>query len=304
MKKFLLKFTFFALLSASYFTFLVIGSEYLIKQRKDLLLKLNPDIEIVFAGNSTVECSVDDNLVAGSVNIAQSGEAYLYSYAKIKALCKVNKQIKTVFLGFSYGDLLIEKEESWLYSDEFIIEKIQYYNYLLDAPEKRFLMKNNPKAYLKGLVKSVFNNLISVLKSYAKESSGSKLTNFGGYKFLVRDKLGADPGEDVGNQAAIQKSYQQEKYVKMISELCRENSIRLVLFNTPKHRSYYENVGEEILQIWWDTRIYLERDSLVDLSTYALPDSCFGDFSHLNYRGAEEFSRHLNEILYPKTKED
>jgi len=300
MKKLLLKFTLFALVIAIYLTVLVTGSEYLIKQRKDLLLKLNTDVELVFTGNSTVECAVDDNLVSGSVNIAQSGEAYLYSYSKIKALIEVNKQINTVFLGFSYGDILLDKEESWLYSDEFIIEKIQYYNYLLDTPEKSSIIRNNPKAYFKGLIKSVFNNLISVLKSYSQESSGSKLTNFGGYKYLIRDKLGADPGKDAGNQAAIQKSYQQEKYLKMISELCRENSIRLILFNTPKHKSYYEDVNEDILQIWYDTRNLLERDSLLDLSTYELPDSCFGDLSHLNYKGADQFSRYLNDLINPE----
>ena len=133
-------------------------------------------------------------------------------------------------------------------------------------------MSKNPQAYFKGLTKSVFNNMVSISKSYNQTSSANKLTNFGGYKYLVRDRLEADPGEDFKNETAISKSYQQEKYLKMISELCREHSISLVLFNTPKHRSYYENVEEEILKIWYDTRNSLDRDSLLDLSTYALPE--------------------------------
>ena len=120
-------------------------------------------------------------------------------------------------------------------------------------------MRKNPKAYFKGLTKSVFNNLIATLKSYAQKSYSHKLTNFGGYKYLVRDRLGADPGEDFNNEVTIQKSYQQEKYLKMISDLCREHSIKLVLFNTPKHRSYYENVNKDILQIWYDTRNSLRQ---------------------------------------------
>lgn len=299
MKKFLIKLTLFALIIAAFITGLVVVSDFTIKQRKDILLRLSNDIDIVFAGNSTVECAVDDNLISSSVNIAQSGEAYLYSYSKIKALIEVNEQIKTLFLGFSYGDLLIDKEESWLFSDEFIIEKVQYYNYMLDAPEKDLIMSKNPKAYFKGLTKSVFNSLISISKSYSHSTSDRKLTNFGGYKYLVRDRLEADPGVDLKNETAVEKSYQQEKYLKMISELCREHSINLVLFNTPKHRSYNENVDEGIIQIWNDTRNSLGRDSLLDLSTYELPDSCFGDMSHLNYRGARVFSKYLNEILNP-----
>ena len=146
MKKFLIKLILFALIISSFTTGVVIVSDYTIKQRKDILLKLSNDIDIVFAGNSTVECAVDDNLIASSVNIAQSGEAYLYSYFKIKALIEVNEQIKTVFLGFSYADLLMDKEESWLYSDEFMIEKVQYYNYLLDTPEKKFYNEKKSKS--------------------------------------------------------------------------------------------------------------------------------------------------------------
>lgn len=299
MKKFLIKLILFALIIAAFITGLVVVSDFTIKQRKDILLRLSNDIDIVFSGNSTVECAVDDNLISSSVNIAQSGEAYLYSYSKIKALIEVNEQIKTLFLGFSYGDLLMEKEESWLFNDEFIIEKIQYYNYLLDAPEKDLIMSKNPKAYFKGLTKSVFNSLISISKSYTQSASSHKLTNFGGYKYLVRDRLEADPGVDLKNETVIEKSCQQEKYLKMISELCQEHSIKLVLFNTPKHRSYYENVDEDILKIWHDTRNSLKRDSLLDLSTYELPDSCFGDLSHLNYRGARVFSKYLNELLNP-----
>jgi hypothetical protein len=297
MRKFLIKLILFALIIAAFTTGLVVVSDYLIKQRKPMLLKLGNNIDVVFAGNSAVECAVDDKLIPGSINIAQSGEAYLYSYAKIKALIETNEQIKTLFLGFSYADLQMEKEESWLFNDEFVIEKVQYYNYLLDAPEKDLIMSKNPKAYIKGLAKSVFNNLISILKSYTQSASGHELINFGGYKYLVRDRLEADPGLDFKNETASEKSYQQEKYLKMISDLCLEHSIKLVLLNTPKHRSYYENIEEDILKIWYDTRNSLYRDSLLDLSAYELPDSCFGDLSHLNYRGARVFSHYLNEIM-------
>jgi len=304
MKKFLIKLILFALIIASFTTGLVIVSDYTIKQRKNVLLKLSNDINIVFAGNSTVECSVDDELIEQSINIAQSGEAYLYSYAKIKSLIEANKHISTVFIGFSYGDLLMEKEESWLLSDEFVIEKIQYYNYLLDFSEKALIFKHNPKSYMKGLTKSVYNNFEACLKSFFLEKSNKYIVNFGGYKYLVRDKLQADPGVDLYQKEAVEKSPLQEKYLHMISELCRQHSIKLVLFNTPKHRSYYENVDEDILQIWYDTRNSLDRDSLLDLSTYELPDSCFGDLSHLNYRGARSFSHYLNEILNPNPKEN
>ena len=304
MKKFLYRLGLFALIMTSFIVGIVMVSDYIMKERRTSLLKLSNNTDVVFAGNSTVECAVDDKLIAGSINIAQSGEAYLYSYAKIKALIEVNEQIKTVFLGFSYADLLMDKEESWLRSDEFIVEKVQYYNYLLGTTERNLLIRNNPKAYFKGLTKSVFNNIVSLLISFVQDSTNNKLTNFGGYKFLVRDKLDVDPEGDLKDEVSFDKSFQQEKYLKMISKLCREHSIKLVLFNTPKHRSYYEDVNEDILKIWYDARNSLARDSLLDLATYELPDSCFGDLSHLNYRGAILFSKYLKEIMKPSLNED
>jgi len=262
-------------------------------------LKLSEDKYYVFSGNSAVECSVDDGLIKHSVNIAQSGEAYLYSYSKLKALLNANDHIKTVFISFSYGDLLIEKELSWLFSNEFVVEKIQHYNYLLDLPEKTLILKNNPQAYFLGLTKSIYKNAILVLSNFSTGSPAGKLVNFGGYKYLVRDKLEADPGNYVNQKADFEKSSLQEKYLKMISDLCRQHSVTLVLFNPPKYKSYNKNLDMGIWNLWFEVRNSLPGDSLLDLSGYVLPDSCYGDLSHLNYKGARIFSQYLNEQLNP-----
>jgi len=259
-------------------------------------MTLNYGIRNLFAGNSSVECAVDDRLVKHSVNIAESGEAYLYSYIKIKALLEANKHLEAVFLGYSFADLLFEKEESWLFSDEYIIEKVKSYNYLLESQERKLLLANNPKAFLRGLLKSVFSNFSSALGSNAVPKSAGELVNFGGYKLLVRDKLMVDPGLASDNHPIV-KSPQQEKYLRMISDLCQQHQIRLVLFTTPKHSSYIESLDEENYSLWLDVRNSLPSDSLLDLSGFVLPDSCFGDLSHLNYRGARLFSGYLDTLL-------
>ncbi|MRS03577.1 hypothetical protein EG832_10215 [bacterium] len=273
------------------------SSEYIINHRKDNLLLLNNDIEYVFTGNSAVECAVNDRLVEHSINIAESGEAYLYSYVKLKAIIETNQQISTVFIGYSFADILQEKEESWVYSDEFIVEKVQYYNYLLSPQDRMLLFSKNPGAYTKGLIKSVVNNLSTALRANPEPKSPGQLINFGGYKYLIRDKLKVDPGVDLYNDRPVEKSVQQEYYLTRISDLCRKSSVRLILLTTPKHISYTENLDKINLQLWLDFRKSLAADSLLDLSTFTLPDSCFGDLSHLNYRGAEQFSLYLNELI-------
>lgn len=299
MKRFLSKLFLFAIIVLVLFTGLILSSEYLINHRKDNLLLLNNDIEFVFAGNSAVECAVNDRLVEHSINIAESGEAYLYSYAKLKAVIEANQQISTVFIGYSFADILLEKEETWVFSDEFIIEKVQYYNYLLSPQDRMLLFSKNPGAYAKGLLKSVVNNFSTAFIAGPGPKSPGQIINFGGYKYLIRDKLKIDPGVDLYNDRPVKKSVQQEYYLTKISDLCRENSVRLILLTTPKHISYTENLDKLNLKLWLDVRKSLPADSLLDLSTFSLPDSCFGDLSHLNYRGAEQFSRYLNELTNP-----
>ena len=297
MKRFLSKLCLFGIIVLVLFTGLILSSEYLINHRKDHLLLLNKDIEYVFAGNSAVECAVNDRLVEHSINIAESGEAYLYSYAKLKAVIETNQQISTVFIGYSFADILLEKEESWVFSDEFIIEKVQYYNYLLSPQDRMLLFSKNPGAYTRGLMKSVVNNISTALRASPGPKSPGQIINFGGYKYLIRDKLKVDPGVDLYNDKPVKKSVQQEYYLSKISDLCQENPDRLILLTIPKHISYTGNLDKSNLQLWLDVRKSLPEDSLLDLSTFALPDSCFGDLSHLNYRGAEQFSLYLNELI-------
>jgi len=194
MKTILLKLLLFAIIVASIVAGLILSSDYVINKRKDYFLKTSPDTHFVFAGNSTVECAVDDRLISHSINIAQAGEAYLYSYAKIKALLENNENIRTVFISYSYADLLIEKEETWLLSDYFMVEKVQYYNYILERPEKCFLAESNPDTYFRGVVKSIVKSLETVMKSFGTNGYKNSIPNYGGYKRLERDKLDVDPG--------------------------------------------------------------------------------------------------------------
>lgn len=300
MKKVLLKLLLFILIISSLVTGIVILSDFMIKSRMRHLLPLCKEICYVFAGNSTIECAVDNRRIKHTVNIAQAGEAYMYTYGKLKALLSENEQIKTVFLSFSFADILMEKEESWLFSDYFIIEKVQYYNHLLEKPEKELLLCKNPRAYIKGVIKSAVRNSESVLLSYRRTDNAVSIPNFGGYKHLDRDKLDADPGLEM-NGSTAQSPY-QIKYLKLISELCHERSVLLILLNPPKHKSYTSSVNKEIKDNWTNVRESLAADSLLDLSEFTLHDSCYADLSHLNYRGARIFSDHLDSLLNPDSQ--
>lgn len=303
MRTFLLKLILFMIICITLVTGMIFLSDTVINYRRGQLLTLNPDTYLVFAGNSTVECSVDDRLIGHSINIAQAGEAYLYSYAKIKALLEANTHISFVVISYSYADLLIEKEQTWVMDEYFIVEKVRNYNYLLEKHERQFLFKSNPSAYLNGVVKSVIRSIETTAKSFATGGHGNSIPDFGGYKRLDRDKLSQDPGQETGGVEPVKQSRTQIRYLRMISELCQQYSVKLVLMNPPKHRSYIESLNPQIRQLWLDVRNSLPSDSLLDLSGFMMPDSCYGDLSHLNYRGARVFSEYLNEILVSDSDE-
>jgi hypothetical protein len=177
-----------------------------------------------------------------------------------------------------------------------VIDKIGSYNYLMNIGEKSVIFKVMPKDYFKGMMKSVFSNLKTFLKSY-RNTEGA-IQNFGGYQYSTRDKLQEElrnqkPEED---KPHLQGKVQTE-YLFKISELCKQKSVKLVLFNTPKHKSYFLNVPKDVEETWLSVRNSLAADSLMDFSALSYPDSCFGDVTHMNYIGARLFSEHLGKKL-------
>jgi len=305
---FLINCSLFIVLIVSFSLGLFILSDLFLKQRIKQVLQIRDDINIVFAGDSKVEAAVDDSLITNSINIAQSGEAYLYSYVKLRSLLEYNNHINTVFIGYSLHNLIQSTEKLWLFNNEFVIEKIKNYNYLLNGSEKYFIIKNNPGAYLKGIFLSVLNNFSIYLKSFNSKISNERIINFGGYQYLNRDKLKEDIKRrenlkiNSSTEQLQEKGVFQEKYLKMISQLCRQKSVKLVLLITPEYKYQAPEFNDENKNILTSVNNLLAQDSLLDLSAFYLPDSCYGDVSHLNYKGAKIFSQYLNEKLHSNQK--
>jgi hypothetical protein len=298
MKRFLINSIIFVILICSLAFGLSVLSDFIVRQREYQLLTINQDINKIFAGDSNVEGAINDSIIENSINIAQSGEAYFYSYIKIKSLLEFNNQIDTIFIGFSLWDLLNSTEERWLFSDEFMVEKITSYNYLLHRGEKPLLIKRNPIAYSRGLLKSIVSNFTVFMKSFHPGNFRGKIINFGGYEYSTRDRLEEDSKRNPFKEQVFKEGEFQKEYLLKISQLCHQKSIKLVLLNTPKHSFYNSNIDQTIKQNWLLTRDILSGDSLLDFSAFILPDSCFGDLTHLNYMGANIFSRYLNERLH------
>lgn len=299
MRYLVIRISIFALAFILFISSMYIISDLYLNHRKQYFLKLKSNINIVFAGDSNIECAINDSLIPNSVNIAQGGEAYLYTYVKLKSLLEYNKQIRTVFLGFSFHTLNQSRENSWLFEDEFVIEKNRFYNYLLGSQEKNLIFRTSPKIYVQGIRDYTFANFISVAKSYYS----ANMINFGGYKFLVRDKLQENIELNRSKPDSVfhfEEGKYQIEYLIRISELCKENKIKLILLNAPKHITFTESFNYNKSDYGVAVSSILENDSLLDLSSLYFQDSCYGDVTHLNYKGARVFSELLSKKIYSK----
>jgi hypothetical protein len=254
---------------------------YIIDKSKDILI----------LGDSNTECAINDSIVSKSVNISQSADAYFYSFVKLRKFLKINPGIKTVILGINEKSLY---NENWFKSNEYIRSKSNSYFRLMNLNDFRALLDAGGIEAFINLAEASFHNFFRVLTIQESDYKDMKI---GGYQYLKRDKLDETIKryEKYNKQNNIIREYSknQIEYLLKIVNLCKEYKVKLILLSTPTYmyctnendfyklnRFLKKNIGDDI--DYWD------------YSNYSLPDCCYGDINHLNYKGAEIFSKKLN----------
>jgi hypothetical protein len=293
MKSFLLKCTTFIVL----LLLVVVGIRAFIVWQKQNPERytLDASIENIVLGHSQPECGLNDSLLAHTKNFSQGGEAYFYTYTKLKKLMEVNPNIKTVYLSFS-NNQLEEKMDEWTFDAVYINDKYPAYFFAMDWEEKKLLWNHNPKAVLQSEQLLLKNNVVDLVKYKGKIRPE---TYWGDYLFLKRQKT----------DSLIQVNYVQTiikergkgiseinlTYLKKIVQWCKEHNIQLVLYRTPVHpvlrATYDEKAFDSIRKQHFATVPFL------DCIEFPLSNDQFGDFDHLNYKGARLFSTFFDTLV-------
>jgi len=297
MKHFVFRIALFSLFALMLFTGIYLLSDQMINLRKKHFFKVNKNVNIVFAGDSNIACSVNDSLIPHSVNLASNGETYMYTYYKLKNLFEYNPQIKTVFLNYTYSNIDIASETYFLYSKEHLTDKNSSFNYLLGQNEKHLLFFHNPLGYILSLQLAVQKNITRICKTFTGSNQDIRDYNFGRYYFLDRHKVDEDIYHCFFREWTFTKSDIQLYYLKMISDLCKEHSVLLVLLKPPAHPFNKYFLVQEMKRSWTIIQKEQLKDSLLDFTTLPIPDSCYSDLAHLNYKGARIFSKQLNAVI-------
>ncbi|MDR1594034.1 MAG: hypothetical protein LBS43_06055 [Prevotellaceae bacterium] len=268
------------------------GGIYFIQSKASF--KLPPDKHILIIGDSHTQVTIDDKIYRHAVNVSQGGTAYLYSYCKLEKFLNENKHIDTVFLSFHYGALIFHVDN--ILGENSMVVRIPLHLTLLNKDEIAIFA--NRKMIL---LNSVFHSPYALALKFIMK--GGRISyedlGIGGHVKIKWNKLQEDIALQQNKQTEEENiSFYQKEYLLKIADLCKSRNVKLILINPPTYKpEIYGNIDK--LNNFHNT--YLPEVTFWDCSTLPLPDDCYGDIGHLNYKGAEIFSKYLQEIKFKGT---
>jgi hypothetical protein len=282
-----------------------------IKRVSDDYLKKETKKEILIAGDSHTQCSLNPDLIPNSANISSSAEPYFFTYNKLAYMYSIGINPKKIVLGVSFHTF------QPFYGFNLFDETKRYYKLGAFMPciswnELGKVRSNHKEYYLSLLEKKcripTLDNLAFLETMEVKDSIPLELSEMrGGYYNSKRSNL-----TDTSISLVLKRHYDpipisddrfltiQYEYLSKIIALCLKNQTTVYLYNSPLYPKYIEKVPAKI-----EADYYAKIESLrtryavkfLDLHDRAMPDTCFGDGDHLNYKGATIISREVNHLL-------
>lgn len=293
MKKFIFKSTIFFIVAIICF----VSFWGIICSNRNETMRLPENCNIVFLGNSHIECAINDTILKNSFNFSRSAENMEYVYCKAKLLKRYNPQLDTIVIGFDNTLLTTYFSNPGIYHP--------YYFDTYNFSDLKAISLNCSFNQIEAHISRPFDwlKLYDISISLFNPSVNARyMSNLGGYLYLVRDRLDeAINRQKISNQQEniskrIQINNNSEYFLKKIIKYCNQNDIKLIFLHTPMHNklSYDETCYK---------KFYISKFANIkfyDFKDMELPDSCFGDLDHLNYKGARAFSEYLEEKVLHK----
>lgn len=261
----------------------------IINANANFVLKDNPKYIVV--GHSHPECAFNDSLIEDFKNLGESGEAYFYTYFKVKKVLEQNPNIETVFIDFS-NNQLIEKANLNIWSEKYILNRYVKLSPFMSFYEKKILINNNFYSFLKS-ISYIGQNRIAEIST----NNYDYTKRVGGYRHLEVNKIDSLLKTDLVN---IKKNYSNSSninisYLNKTIKLCKQYNKEVVLIRSPVHNLYSVNENDSLLLHIKDS--LFKENLFFDFSNFPLLDSEYADFGHLNYRGANKFSVWFNAFI-------
>ena len=303
MKRFLHKILFIFLLSIVFFALNITINSSLIKNDPFVT---KPKINTLIVGDSHLQSGLNDAIIDSSVNVCKGAENYFITYHKLIYILNHNKNINKVILGFSphnftiYNDFKF-KEKPWKTSTLTAYAPILSYSDI----KKEFLIDNT--AYCQAIFRNYLIPNFYYYKNFIFQKDKSYLYN--GVQHLsnktnVNDSLLLIKQSNMlfhyKNKNDITLSTKSLKYFEKIIDLLEKRNIKIVLISTPLHPKLSAKVPKKTYMFFntLKSEYSIKKNILVlDYSNYNMKDKYFGDFHHLNKKGAILFSNEIKKNL-------
>lgn len=254
------------------------------KMRNQLDMSLPQGTRVLVLGNSHGRDAICDSLLPGWANRCSDGEIYF----------GINQLAERMIENNKIDTLVIPMMDFITYRDNRLTAEYLLYESSRIALADSELVGELARLNWRELLTFTLSNEIQTML---------KPVEVGGYEHWDHHGLGAElkaldnklakEGRVSAPKNSIDDFSLQTHYLSRIMKLCREHNVQLVMMNYPKYKreKYFERSRV------WDYFGSLGDSLLIaDYEHFELPDtSYYANCTHLNYRGAEHFSRHLRE---------
>ncbi len=245
---------------------------------------------VLFAGDSHIQLGLDANLIHSSKNIANLGEAYIYTYEKLVFYLQYNHTIKQIYLGVGCHNFSS-------YYDGFSHDRLPDYLPIFSFKEQ--LKKSYDAQYgFVNIVSPVLYN--GIINSFKKPGQYTYSGGFSNYSLnrdnndsLVLPRINSQFYHSKGRLKGYSDS--NMKYLKKIINLCNKKGIRLYLIATPLHPEYRKKVPSSYIT---KRNNFLSREKVefVNFDEMRMPEGSFmPDGDHLTASDAAYFTKYLNQ---------
>jgi hypothetical protein len=259
--------------------------------------KLQEKHSTIILGHSQPEHAFNDSLIQNTKNLCNGGEAYIYTYQKLKKLISENSQIKIVLVSFS-NNQIENKMTNWTFDENNMNQYYSKLSFMMDIEDYFLFIKHSFRNLLIAELKGMVLNSKSIYKAQNRIEN----TDFGGYLYSKREKVDSLIAKKYNKNFEKTKSNKISEvninYLKKIVTLCNDKNLKLVFFRTPIHSLLFQKLDENKFQ--QIRKANFDTIPFIDLHDFPINNSEFGDFMHLNYKGAIKVSHHLNAILLSK----
>jgi hypothetical protein len=272
---------------------LIIGLLVIFYTSENIDYKINSNVKEVFAGDSHVQCAINDNLLKNSKNISTNSESFYFTYFKLKKLLEANKQIQKVYLGASYHSLSNYYDD--YISGNFSASVSPKYFFLMPFEEQLKLIKWNISS-LSEFLKRIFSICYRYLFQDVRFDYGGYVNNFKNTKAIYSSMDKRLNFQYFSDNKLRGFSEVNLLYLNKIIALCDEMDIELVLINTPVHPHLKNRIPTAFLRKYNEI-IKSENLRVLEINNLTFNESSFiPDGDHLSMEGAVIFTNAISAL--------